>query len=204
MGQLATYISPNLPLIIILAVRGCYYVNNKFKDCYNMQTLAQLAAQVGERLIQRGWWIGAAESCTGGLLISTLTDIAGSSRYVAGGIISYSNALKQALLDVNKSTLVAHGAVSEPTAHEMALGALRRLNVDVALSVTGIAGPGGGTPEKPVGLVYVGAALRESNAERVVVRRFQWQGTREQNKRDSVGAALALVLELLPDHPNVV
>ncbi|MFQ3647681.1 MAG: CinA family protein [Anaerolineae bacterium] len=169
-----------------------------------MPMLEQLAQQVGARLIQRGWWIGAAESCTGGLLISTLTDVPGSSRYVAGGIISYSNALKQALLGVYESTLAAYGAVSEPTAHEMALGALRRLNVDIALSVTGIAGPSGGTPEKPVGLVYIGAALRESNAERVVVRRFQWKGTREQNKRDSVRAALALVLELLPDHPNVV
>lgn len=204
MGQLVTYISPNLLSIIVLAVGGCYYVMDKFGDCYNMQTLTQVAEQVGARLIQRGWWIGAAESCTGGLLISTLTDVPGSSRYVAGGIISYSNALKQALLGVSESTLLTYGAVSEPTAHEMALGALRRLNVDLALSVTGIAGPGGGTPEKPVGLVYIGVALRESNAERVVVRRFQWQGTREQNKHDSVRAALALVLELLPDYPNVV
>lgn len=169
-----------------------------------MQTLTHLAQQVGERLIQRGWWIGGAESCTGGLLISTLTDVPGSSRYVAGGIISYSNALKQALLGVSEDTLLTYGAVSEPTAREMALGALRRLNVDVALSVTGIAGPSGGTPEKPVGLVYVGAALRESNKERVVVRRYQWQGTREQNKFESVRAALALALELLPAHPNLV
>jgi nicotinamide-nucleotide amidase len=169
-----------------------------------MPMIEELAQQVGARLIQRGWWIGAAESCTGGLLISTLTDVPGSSRYVAGGIISYSNALKQALLGVYESTLFTYGAVSEPTAREMALGALHRLNVDIALSVTGIAGPSGGTPDKPVGLVYIGAALRESNEERVVVRRYQWNGTRERNKRDSVRAALALVLELLPDHPNVV
>jgi PncC family amidohydrolase len=174
------------------------------KECCNMQTTKQLAQLVGERLLQRQWWIGAAESCTGGLLISTLTDVAGSSRYVSGGIISYSNTLKQSLLGVQESTLLAYGAVSEQTAHEMALGALRRLNVDAALSVTGIAGPGGGTPEKPVGLVYIGAALREANAERVSVRRFQWQGNREQNKHDSVRAALAFLLELLPDYPNVV
>lgn len=176
----------------------------KFRGCYDMQTLTYLAQQLGERLIARGWQLATAESCTGGLLTSVLTDVPGSSRYVMGGVISYSNALKQALLGVSEATLRDFGAVSAPTAHEMALGALHRLRVNLALSVTGIAGPGGGTPDKPVGLVYVGAALHDGTTERVEVRRHQWQGTREQNKHESARAALLLALELLPEYPNVV
>lgn len=169
-----------------------------------MHTNEQLAQQLGERLVQRGWWVVTAESCTGGLLTSVLTDVPGSSRYVLGGVISYSNALKESLLGVSEATLCDFGAVSEPAAHEMALGALHRLRANLALSITGIAGPSGGTPEKPVGLVYVGAAIKDGLSERVVVRRHQWHGNRAQNKHDSVRAALLLALELVPEHANVV
>src|SRR5690606_8088519 len=106
-----------------------------------------LEAQVGAALLERGWTIGTAESCTGGLILHRLTNIAGSSAYVLGGIVAYSNQVKQSLLHVKQGTLMAYGAVSEQTAQEMALGARQILRTDLAVSVTGIAGPGGGTAE---------------------------------------------------------
>lgn len=149
------------------------------------------ARQVIATLQAQGLTLGLAESCTGGLLVSTLTDVPGSSAVVMGGIVSYSNDLKERLLGVPQTTLAAYGAVSAETAEAMALGARERLRVDVALSVTGIAGPGGGTPEKPVGLVYIGIAT----AQGVRVERCQWQGDRSANKWASVHAALGLVLD---------
>src|SRR5215207_10419508 len=117
------------------------------------ETMSQLLeAQVGELLNARGWTICAAESCTGGLIAHRLTNIAGSSNYVLGGIVSYSNEAKQKLLGVHEATLIAHGAVSEETAAEMVQGVRAVFDADVAVSITGIAGPGGGTAEKPVGL----------------------------------------------------
>ncbi len=106
-------------------------------------------------LRERGWTAGTAESCTGGMVAARLTDIPGSSAAFGGGVVAYSNALKQALLDVPIHLLERHGAVSAETAAAMAAGARTRLGVDVAVSVTGVAGPGGGTEDKPVGLVYV-------------------------------------------------
>ncbi len=120
-----------------------------------------LASAVGALLRARSATLALAESCTGGLIGALLTDTAGSSDYFLGGVISYANAAKQALLGVRAETLETHGAVSEPTAIEMAAGARDRLGADFAISVTGIAGPGGGSPEKPVGLVYVGLAAAD-------------------------------------------
>src|SRR5215207_4159221 len=111
-----------------------------------------LEGRVGELLNARGWTVCAAESCTGGLVMHRLTNIPGSSKYVLGGIVSYSNEAKQKLLCVHESTLIAHGAVSEETAAEMVQGVRAVFDADVAVSITGIAGPGGGTAEKPVGL----------------------------------------------------
>ncbi len=152
-----------------------------------------IEARVGRTLILRGWTIGAAESCTGGLLLSRLTDIPGSSHYVLGGVVSYSNAVKQAQLGVSAESLAQYGAVSEVIAREMALGLKRLLGVDVAVSITGIAGPDGGTPEKPVGLTYIGLAWP---GDQVAVRRFVWTGDRVGNKVSSTTAALEWILEV--------
>ncbi len=155
-----------------------------------------LEAIVGHRLSESGKTVGTAESCTGGLIASRLTDISGSSRYVLGGVIVYSNTMKQKLLGVKGGTLMQYGAVSEQTASEMALGARDLLGVDFALSVTGIAGPGGGTDEKPVGLTYIGIAGANDLLE---VRRFVWDQDRIRNKFLSVDAALQLLLEHLDE-----
>jgi PncC family amidohydrolase len=154
----------------------------------------RLEAQVGSLLRAKHWTVGTAESCTGGLLLHRLTNIPGSSEYVLGGIVAYSNQIKQEVLHVRSETLAAHGAVSEPTAVEMAVNLRALLGVDVALSVTGIAGPGGGTAEKPVGLTYIGLAAPGGIA---TVRRYLWSGDREANKAASAEAALKLALEVL-------
>ncbi len=154
--------------------------------------ILKLAEQVGHYLREQHMTIAAAESCTGGLLMSYLTDVSGSSAYVMGGIVSYSNAAKHQLLGVQEATLIQYGAVSEQTAHEMATGIRRVLQTDIGVSITGIAGPGGGTPEKPVGLVYIGLAT----ADDVRVERYQWSSDRTGNKLASVVAALHLVLSL--------
>jgi PncC family amidohydrolase len=152
-----------------------------------------LAIQVGEALRARGWWVATAESCTGGLVAHRLTNIPGSSAYVLGGIIAYDNRIKRELLGVSEATLAAHGAVSEQTAEEMALGALARLDADVAVSITGIAGPGGGTPEKPVGLTYLGVATRKGVLR---VERHMGSGDREAVKMHSADAALRMILAI--------
>lgn len=153
-----------------------------------------LEAQVGALLQARHWTVCAAESCTGGLVMHRLTNIAGSSAYVLGGIVSYSNVAKQKLLGVHESTLIAYGAVSEQTAAEMVQGVRAVFDADVAVSITGIAGPGGGTPEKPVGLTYIGLLLRDHEPQ---VRRHIWQGDREAVKTASADAALAWIIEAL-------
>src|SRR5262249_30619327 len=135
-----------------------------------------------------------AESCTGGLVAHRLTNIPGSSAYVLGGIVAYSNAVKESHLHVRRETLLAHGAVSEAVAAEMAAGARQALGVDVGVSITGIAGPSGGTPEKPVGLTYIG--LSAPNYVKIVERHI-WQGDREAIKAASADAALQLVLKIL-------
>lgn len=155
-----------------------------------------LEQRLGEALNARGLTIVTAESCTGGAIASRITDVAGSSAYLLGGIVAYSNALKQRLLGVEEATLIAHGAVSEATARAMAAGVRARLGADLALSVTGIAGPGGGTVEKPVGLTYIGCA---GPGDAVVVRRYVWNGDRVANKVASVDAALTLALEILSE-----
>ncbi len=135
--------------------------------------------------------VGAAESCTGGLVASAITDIGGSSNYFRGGVVAYADATKVALLDVPASVLGAHGAVSAQVARAMATGARARLAVDLAVSVTGIAGPGGGSAAKPVGLTYIAVADETD----VIVKRFVWRGDRIANKRSSAAAALELLIE---------
>jgi nicotinamide-nucleotide amidase len=143
-------------------------------------------------LRERGWKAATAESCTGGLVAGKLTDIAGSSDAFAGGAVVYSNELKMALLGVPADLLEAHGAVSPEVAEAMAQGARERLGADVAVSVTGVAGPGGGTPEKPVGLVYVHVASPVGGEG----RRMEWPGDRAIVR----ARATAGVLQLLRAH----
>ena len=158
--------------------------------------LLSLSREVGQALLGRGATVCAAESCTGGLLLSALTDVPGSSAYVPGGLVTYSNEAKMRFLAVREATLIAHGAVSQATAGEMALGALRLYECDYALSVTGIAGPDGGTDDKPVGLTYIGLAGRGGLLR---VERRVWQGDRLANKRLSVESALGMLLNALGD-----
>jgi len=137
----------------------------------------------------RGLTLATAESCTGGLIAAALTAIAGSSAVVTAGFVTYSNAAKMRMVGVQEASLAAHGAVSEPVAREMAEGALAASGADIALSCTGIAGPGGATPGKPVGLVFVGCARRGAAT---VVERHVFPGDRTAVRAGTVAAALHL------------
>ena len=152
--------------------------------------LVELASRIQDACLAAGLTVAVAESCTGGLIAHILTEVSGSSGYLRGGIVSYSDDAKVALLDVEEDVLRAHGAVSAQVARQMALGARVRLGADLGVSVTGIAGPGGGSAAKPVGLTYVGVA----DADGVEVRRHSWPGNRSENKRASAGAALELLV----------
>jgi nicotinamide-nucleotide amidase len=158
--------------------------------------LLKLAIRVGAHLRDTERRLVTAESCTGGWVGKTLTDVAGSSDWYLGGVVSYSNTLKQSLLGVLPSTLAAHGAVSEATAREMAVGALETFGGQVALSVTGIAGPDGGQPGKPVGTVWFGWAWREGDEIETRVAQDVFAGDREAVRRQSVSRALREVLTL--------
>ncbi len=145
--------------------------------------------QIGNVLLRSQQTIAVAESCTGGLVMHRLTNIPGSSAYFPGGVVSYANTAKQRFVGVQAETLAAYGAVSSQTALEMARGVRSAFAVDFGLSVTGVAGPGGGTAEKPVGLVYI--ALCTPHGEWVIEQR--WSADREGNKQLSAEAALQLL-----------
>ncbi len=154
---------------------------------------------VARRLLAAGQTVAVAESCTGGLLGGRLTARPGSSAYVLGGVIAYSDEVKERLLGVPRAILETHGAVSGECAEAMAAGARERLGADWALSVTGVAGPGGGTEEKPVGLVFVGLAGPDGTTAHVELRRG---GTRDAIRSRSVTAALHLLRRALPEAPT--
>ena len=158
--------------------------------------LYKLAAKVGHALVDSRRRLVTAESCTGGWVGKALTDIPGSSAWFLGGVVSYDNSLKQSLLGVADETLAIHGAVSDATVREMALGALERVGGDIALAVSGIAGPGGGQPGKPVGTVWFGWAWRHGQAVHHRTRLKIIEGSREEVRRRSVITALNGVLEL--------
>ena len=160
-----------------------------------MGDLTGLATRVLAAARAKGLRLGTVESCTGGLIAGALTEIAGSSDVVEGGIVTYSNDLKMLLVGVPAETLAAHGAVSAQTAAAMVGGLLARVpTVDLAVAVTGIAGPGGGSAEKPVGLVYL-ACQRRGNA--VQVERQIFPGDRAEIRRATVNRALQMLLEPL-------
>ena len=158
--------------------------------------LEALAARVATVMQRRALMLASAESCTGGWIAKTLTDLSGSSAWFEAGVVSYSNQAKISLLGVRSETLERTGAVSEETALEMVSGALNRLNVGIAVAVTGIAGPTGGTPQKPVGTVWIGWQRRGGAAR---AKLFHFPGDREAVRRQTVAAALEGVLETLTD-----
>lgn len=158
--------------------------------------LVALAERVQQVLLDRGLTLSTAESCTGGLVGHVLTEISGSSAYYQGGAVTYSDELKRRVLDVPADSLARHGAVSAQVAVAMAEGARSAFGTDLGISVTGIAGPTGGSAAKPVGLTYVAVA----DASGHDVQRYHWTGDRSENKRDSARAVLELLLERLgPD-----
>lgn len=155
------------------------------------ETLA-LAKKVNDRLIIARHVMVTAESCTGGLIAGAITSVSGSSAMLYGGFVTYANKAKTAMIDVPAALIEAHGAVSEPVARAMAEGALAKAGVDLAISVTGIAGPGGGSDEKPIGLVHFGLATREKTLHRE--ERFGDLG-RDFIRQAAVRVALEMVLD---------
>ncbi|WP_425435222.1 CinA family protein [Marinobacter lutaoensis] len=158
------------------------------------EALNQAADHLGDLLQEQGWVMATAESCTGGWVAKVLTDRPGSSDYVTAGLVTYSNAAKQAVLGVSAQTLAEHGAVSEPVVRQMVAGALAATGADVAVAISGIAGPGGGSPDKPVGTVWFAWGSGPEHTE-TAVRRFQ--GDRDQVRRQSVLFALESVSRYL-------
>jgi PncC family amidohydrolase len=156
---------------------------------------------VGQLLRQRGLTLSVAESCTGGLVSHRITDVPGSSNYYHGAVTSYSNAIKERVLGVQHATLARHGAVSKETALEMAQGVRKLLETDIGLAVTGIAGPDGGTPDKPVGLVYIALAAPDGAcAERKLWADERGESyNRSKNKALSAEAVLDLLARYLKD-----
>ncbi|WP_068636253.1 CinA family protein [Thauera butanivorans] len=155
--------------------------------------LNELSAAAGAALAARGWLLATAESCTGGWIAATVTATSGSSAWFDRGFVTYSNAAKTDMLGVAATTLEAHGAVSEATVTEMAEGALIHSTADVAIAVSGVAGPGGGTPAKPVGMVCVAWARRGAAT---LVQTLQLAGDREAVRRQTVIQALRRLIEL--------
>jgi nicotinamide-nucleotide amidase len=158
--------------------------------------LARLAARVGRHLLNSRRGVATAESCTGGWVAKALTDIAGSSQWFTEGFVTYSNESKVLRLGVPRSVLRNDGAVSEAAVRAMAAGALRRTGAQLAVAVTGIAGPGGAVPGKPVGTVWLGWAERHGRAIRVAVQLKHFRGDREAVRRKTVRVALEGLLEL--------
>jgi len=152
-----------------------------------------LAAQLGASLQERGWKITTAESCTGGLIAGAITDIAGSSAWFEKGLVTYSNEVKAELLEVPANVFDEDGAVSQACVESMATGALGRANSELAVAVSGVAGPGGGSVEKPVGLVWIAWALDG----RVESERFLFPGDRRQVREQTVVSALHGSIERL-------
>lgn len=157
---------------------------------FGVETLSE---ETGRKLRAVGLTIACAESCTGGLLTSVLTDVPGSSTYVMGSVVSYSNEVKNRILHVSAETLSVCGAVSEETAREMAEGVRQLMQTDIGVGITGIAGPDGGSEEKPVGLVYIAIADRMHT----IVAKNNFSGTRLENKRAAVKKALSMIHDLI-------
>jgi PncC family amidohydrolase len=155
-----------------------------------------LEIQIGILLRARGLKLATAESCTGGLVADHITNVPGSSDYFIGGMVTYSNEAKMALLQVSQDTLRDHGAVSREAVIEMARGVCNSLGADIGISVSGIAGPGGGSADKPVGTTWIGLSVAVSDW----ARNFVWNGNRRANKEASAQAALQFILDYLENN----
>jgi nicotinamide-nucleotide amidase len=158
------------------------------------QELRDLAGQLGECMTSKGMKLASAESCTGGWLAKIITDIPGSSAWFVGSVVSYSNEAKQSLLGVSADTLAEFGAVSGDTVLEMSDGLFAQTDADVAVSISGIAGPDGGSDDKPVGLVWLSWGKRDKS---VFANSFNFDGNREEVRRQSIKQALENLLDLL-------
>ena len=160
--------------------------------------LVQIAVKTGEILLDRGWRLAAVESCTGGWIAKTATSISGSSDWFECGLVTYSNASKESLVGVPRSMISRHGAVSAEVAEAMVEGVLERTDARAAISVTGIAGPGGGSDEKPVGTIYI--AWQFPGVE-TMSERFHFHGDRDEVRRQSVATALSELVRLIQVAP---
>lgn len=158
------------------------------------EAMGRVAEEVAKRLRQRGLMLATAESCTGGWVAKLATDISGSSHWFERGFVTYTNEAKEEMLGVDPDTVATHGAVSEQTAAEMAAGALAHSRAEVSLSITGIAGPGGGSPQKPVGTVCFGWAVK---GRAPVTLTAHFDGDREAVRRQAVVRALEGVLDVI-------
>ncbi len=158
-----------------------------------MEGKTTLEKIVGDLLRERKLTIATAESCTGGLLSHRITNVPGSSDYFLGGVVAYSYDAKEHILRVKHNTLYGFGAVSKETAVEMARGVRHLFDSDIGVGITGIAGPGGGTPEKPVGLVYISLSVKGHTW----YREHRWKGNRLENKEQSAEAALQMIKDYL-------
>lgn len=164
----------------------------------NEQQLESLSIQLGQVLQQQGKTVCTAESCTGGWIAKVITDIAGSSDYFHRGFVTYSNQAKQQMVGVKDESLDQFGAVSEPVVTEMALGALNEADADFAISVSGIAGPGGGSEEKPIGTVWFGFAEKtQSGIVKVTTKHQLFQGDRNEVRLQSTGYAIKTLLQII-------
>lgn len=155
-------------------------------------TLYQLTEELATGLINKQWQLVTAESCTGGWLAKCCTDLPGSSAWFTGGVVSYSNSLKQSLLGVSDDTLVQFGAVSEPVVKEMAQGCIEKLGGQISVAISGIAGPDGGSDQKPVGLVWFGFA----SAKQQFCCQQRFAGDRDAIRRQAVAFALRKLIEI--------
>lgn len=155
--------------------------------------MKELAAELGKLLIAQNHTLSTAESCTGGGIASIITAIPGSSQYFHGGIVAYANEVKMALLEVQSETLEKHGAVSEQTVVEMAKGAMKSMKTTCSIATSGIAGPGGGTAEKPVGTIWIAVACNE----RIVTKRLEGDFGRAENIKNTIKNALSLLIKTL-------
>ncbi|XPV76685.1 MAG: CinA family protein [Desulfovibrio sp.] len=153
------------------------------------RTILVRAEELGTKLRQRGWHVGTAESCTGGLVSAAFTDVSGASDWFWGTIVSYANEVKMGVLGVSEQTMIDHGAVSEPVVMQMAEGACKTLGVDLAVSLSGIAGPTGGTADKPVGTVWIGT----HSPDGTVAKCFHFDGDRTSVRQQSVLAAIDML-----------
>ena len=158
------------------------------------EELTKKAEELVAKLAENSWHITMAESCTGGLLGGLITSVSGSSDVFKQGFITYSNEAKSSMIGVDEELLMAHGAVSEEVAYAMAQGAFKTAEADIALSITGIAGPGGGTDAKPVGLVYIGCVLNKNNVQISSVNRHVFSGDRQEVRLQACEQAIQLAL----------